>query len=94
MRRADRHRVFSEKKHFSPKNGALHNDLKTYLSEDLTMTRRNMMKQLAKAKARNDELVGNFWSFNGNIFVIKADDDKRIRLNIVDTWEEIKSQLE
>ena len=94
IRRTIRNKVYKVKKYFSVSNSGIENPLKTFISEDLTKTRRTMMKLLQAIEEEGD--IDHYWSLNGNLYVI-IDEDKgditRLKIIMDPEEEDIRAQL-
>lgn len=93
VRRTLRNQVYRKKKFFAESNGGKVNHLRTYMTEDLTKTRRDIMKYLYKIQ--EDEEIDSHWSYSGNLYVRPdADSEDNVKIKIVRNPSSVRKQLE
>ena len=80
VRRSRRNFILSQKKHFAEKHSGISNPSKTFITEDLTSTRREMLKKLVELK--KEEKIHSCWVFSGNIFVKIDEEGDRHMLDV------------
>lgn len=91
VRRAQRNQVFYKKKFFAQSNGHIPNPDKTFVCEDLTFTRREIMKKLRSMQ--KDETISAFWSMHGELFVKKTEHSNRMKIKISSNIESVYKQI-
>ncbi len=91
VRRYVRDQVFYKKKFFAESNSGVSNPTKAFLSEDLTATRRAIMKNLSSM--HKDKKIHAFWSLHGEIFVKSSETSDRLKIKISTDFEDVRFQI-